>query len=282
MDTESQELGEVGMDEVIQSDSEVVSAPAEETDSGAESASVDVSGSTADTAPVDQKMTASVDQEVTTFYNATDVPEELRPTFKEMQKAFTQKTQKLASEVKQAESAQYHAKLFRELMGDQRVVAYLEELENTGGGVGTQAEGLPVRGYSSEDSEVDPHVAELRRTVQKLQGEVNRTRQRQDINAEKAAFVTAHPDWKKFEGGMDEAWKRVPQRSYEDAYNWAFRQSYLTKKGQLERQRSRAQAGVERPGPVADTKKTHKVDSFQDAVRASLDELGMSREEFGV
>ena len=272
MGTEAQPLGEVGMEEIIQAETEVVgAASAEKTASGEGSADEEDKGGTA---PVDQEVT---------FYNVDDVPEELRPTFKEMKKAFTQKTQKLAADVKQAESSQYHAKLFRELMGDQRVVTFLEGLETTGGGgVGPQREGQASRGYSSEDSEVDPQVAELRRQVQQLQASMNQTQQKMQLSDDTSAFVASHPDWKKLQDGMEKAWDEDKRRSHTDAYNWAFRQSYLAKKAALERQRSRAQAGVERPGSTAETTKMHKIGSFNDAARAALDELGISRATFGV
>jgi len=271
MGTDAQPLGEVGMEEVIQADTEVV---------GDASAEKPVSGEgSADEG--DKGRTAPVDQEVT-FYNVDDVPEELRPTFKEMKKAFTQKTQKLAADVKQAESSQYHAKLFRELMSDQRVITFLEGLETTGGGVGPQREGQASGGYSSEDSEVDPQVAELGRQVQQLQASMNQTRQRMQLSDDTSAFVASHPDWKKYQDGMEKAWDEDKSRSHTDAYNWAFRQSYLTRKAALERQRSRAQAGVEKPGSAVETTKTHRIGSFHDAARAALDELGMNRATFGV
>ena len=272
MGTDAQESGEVGMDEVIQADSEIVPGGSVE---GATSGEISTEEEgTGKTAPVDQDGVA--------FYNAKDVPEELRSTFQEMQKAFTQKTQNLSSQVKQAESSQYHAKLFRELMADSRVVTYLEELERTGGGVGSQGAEQSIGGNSSEDANVDPQVTELRRQVQQLQASMNLTRQKMQVSDEKSAFTTSHPDWEQYKGGMDKAWEEDKSRSYSDAYNWAFRQSYLAKKASLQRQRTRAQAGVERSGPVTGTKQTHRIDSFQDALRASLDELGMSRETFGI
>lgn len=271
MDTDVQQLGEVGMDDVIQSDTEIVTdAPAGEPTG--EGPAAEGTGTTSQ---------PDVAQEVT-FYNASDVPEELRPTFQEMKKAYTQKTQALAAKVKEAESAQHHANLFRRLMSDDRVVQFLSQIDQNGTGIGPQGGAQPSGGYSSEDADMDPAVAALQQQVQKLQGELTRTRQRQDLDAEKQAFIAAHPDWQNYQDGMEEAWKRVPHRSYEDAYNWAFRQSYLTRKANLERKRTRSQASVERPGPSADTTRAVKVDSFGDAVRAALDELGMSRSEFKV
>lgn len=283
MTTEGQDLGEVGMDEVIQSGTEVLSsdASAEGAESGEASADTGTGG------------TSSVDAEVT-FYNVNDVPEDLRPTFKEMQGAFTKKTQALSAKLKEAEVYKTHAGLFREVMGDDRVVQYLEHLDAGGdpenfryvpSGVagGQRFGGGSAGGNGSEDSETDPVVADLRRQVQKLQADVSRTRQKQQFGDEKARFVAAHPDWEKYKDGMQKAFEQNPNRSFDDAYNWAFRQSYLAKVHALRQQKKRAGASVEGPGvPGEPSQEYNKVGTFREALAASVDQLGLNRMDYGL
>ena len=63
------------------------------------------------------------------FYNLNDIPEGQRkllgPTFREMQKAFTQKTQSVAERSRELSRLEYQANLLQELVADPAVAEFL-------------------------------------------------------------------------------------------------------------------------------------------------------------
>ena len=220
---------------------------------------------------------APADAVASTFYNPKDVPEGLRPTFVEMQGAFTKKTQRLSAQLKEADAFKYHAGLFNELMADQRVVGFLEQLDSTDSGDAPSA-----GGSGSEDTEVSPEFIALKKQVGVLSQELNRTRQKGELSDERSRFVRAHPDWQEYKGGMDQAWKLDSNRTMEDAYNWSVVSSLRARQGSAANQRRRADASVERPGSGQDALRPAKPGSFRSAARAALDEHGLDRSQFGM
>lgn len=265
MGKDAQALSEVGMDEVIRVSTE----------------GGDPEGGTKGTGPSGEGGGAeefASEFKGETFYDPNVVPIELRPTFREMQKANTQKNQAMAAKVKEAEEHVHRAGLFDNLVADERVVGFLKQLD-----AADRGEGPTPGGVDSEDPDLDPAVqAAIAKAIKPVQEQLLQTRQKLQVSDEKTTFIAAHPDYETYMDGMQEAWKQNPARSMEDAYNWAFRQSYLGKVESLEKKRAASKASVETGGSSVPTVRTAKINNFKDAVRAALEEHGMRRQDFGV
>jgi hypothetical protein len=198
---EGQDLGEIGLDPEVTS---IDGSEGQETDAGVDDVGAEGGGD----------VTSA--QGAQTFYDASKVPSELQPTFREMQKAFTQKTQGVADLRRQAALHTQKSVVFDQIMADPRVRSFLTQLDQ-------------ASDTGSEDlSDVDPVMSQaieratapLTQRLSQLQGQLNQ-------QTAFAGFQRSHPDWEQHAGAMQEAWEQDrlagrPQRSFEDAYNWAY------------------------------------------------------------
>lgn len=205
-----------------------------------------------------------------TFYDATKVPEGLRATFKEMQAAFTQKTQTAADLRKQAEQVTYKAQILDQLLQNQQVVSFLQDLQE--GKVDETGE------------EVDPNVASIvDRRMAPVQAQLQAMQVRLQIEQERIDFIGKHPDWEQYKDGMKQVWAENP------ASNLTMEQAYkIAKADVLERQQADRQkrqtvvrSGVETPATQRKTTGAGTVPkTVEEAAEMALKELGISRQEY--
>jgi len=218
------------------------------------------------------------------FYDPSKVPEELQPTFRDMKKAFTQKTQALAEVRRKAEEAlrtsslhQQKAVAFDQLLQDTRVRDFLQRLDNPDSGSEDPTESDPVMMQAIERA-----TAPLRQRLEQMQGQLGQ----RDAFAE---FQQSHPDWNKYKGDMQKAWEQDRLagrgfRSYEDAYNWAVVQKVKAVRAQ--RQTQQPQAGVESRGvgrpviPAGPDLKGSSSEAFKSSLAWALDQLGIDKKAF--
>lgn len=233
------------------------------------------------------------------FFNAADVPQGLQATFRAMQGANTQLRQKLRDQERDLQArgqemdqsrlqlaAQVKdAQTYQQLLGDPAFKQFL--VQRAGGG---------SAGVNTQDPDLDPETARvleratapLSHELAQLKGQLKETQeQQQAASADSAAlaqFLQTHPDWKKYEDGMQQAWKEDqragrPFRSRVDAYNHAFRQRVesLKEARRLQRQKvgveSTGVAGTPQPKPV-------EVDSIEGAFREAARQMGEDPEKF--
>lgn len=208
-----------------------------------------------------------------TFYDPADVPTELRPTFLELKKAYTQKTQGLAARQKELSEAEYKSGLFDDLMRNPQVVGYLRQLRN--GEVSEEGEG-------SEDLDMDPGVAQaVTRAIDPLRKELSQLQRQTAVDRERSQFTKAHPNWEQYWDGMQKAWREDQNRSMVDAFNWAREEERSVSAKREKQQQKVAQAGVERPGTSAVvTKKIPEKPSWGEAVNAAFEELQLDRRKW--
>lgn len=215
-------------------------------------------------------------QEGTAFYDASKVPEALRPTFLEMQKAFTQKTQAIAGQRANIEGLAAKAQTLDQLLQRKEFVDLLYQMKSK-----------DFQGPQEEYPNLDPEVVT---TIQSLiQRELSRVaaplQDRQAMTEaliEKEQFVKAYPDWEQYRDRMTTAFQRNahnPKFTFEDAYFWARGQAAQEHRSRAAVAADRAKRSVERPGTSRPAPRAEKITSFQDAVNAALNELGMKRSE---
>ena len=208
-----------------------------------------------------------------TFYNPADVPTELRPTFLELKKAYTQKTQGLAARQKELSEAEYKSGLFDDLMRNPQVVSYLRQLRD--GEVSEEGEG-------SEDLDVDPGVTQaVTRAIDPLRKELVQLQRDTAIDRERSQFTKSHPNWEQYWDSMKKAWKEDQNRSMVDAFNWAREEERSASEKREKQQQKVVQAGVERPGTsAAATKKMPEKPSWDEAVNAAFEEHNLDRRKW--
>lgn len=189
-------------------------------------------------------------QEGDVFYDATKVPTELKATYLDMQRRFTQKTQNLSESKQKAE-------LFDQLLQDEEAIAALRELHQRRQG-----------GVSEEEDEDSGDVASVvRQEVSPLQQKIRMM----EVQREKEIFERAHPDWRKEVGedAMKAVWRENPYLSMEHAYRLARYDTDQTRK-------VNSSKTVERRGVSRGANTRVKVDSWEDAVRAAHSKLSLS------
>lgn len=227
-------------------------------------------------------------QEGTVFYKPAEVPEELRPTFRHMLAAHTQKQQELASmrksleaEKQQLGAAAYKAELFDALSGDERFRAFLETLKDEGS-TGTAD-------LAQEDLSGTDFSAMLKKEIDPLRSEIQTLKQAAALAQERQQFLQNHPDFNldEYRDDMEAAWKGNPNLTMEDAYQiaWARKaqRSQAVQRKQAEtsqRKQALLDNAPEFVDSAADVRKSMQVKSFRDAVNKTLSELGWTQREF--
>jgi len=219
-----------------------------------------------------------------TFFNPADVPEELRPTFREMKKGHTQALQEVAVTRKQLETerqglgaAAYKAQLFDALTGDPRVQGFLKNLQD-------QGEGPVLSDESETDSTLDPQVEKLlAQRLVPVEKELRTLREQTALAAERQNFLAAHPDFvfDEWKDDLERAWTMVPNLTMEAAFRIARDERTQRDMATMRKKTEAARTTVERGGvPGATAGRPREIKSFRDAVDASLSELNLSRRDF--
>jgi hypothetical protein len=220
------------------------------------------------------------------FYDASRVRPELRPSFVEMQKAYTQKTQALAEVRKgleaqkgQLEDAQRQAAILQGLLSDNRVRTFLNRLRAQEQGL-PSGEGTLTEEGTEDDSQVDPVVHQaVEKRIAPLRDELTQLRARLEVSQERESFVRAHPDYGKYKELMAEAIREDPRRSLWDAYNWAYRKRTESALADARKRLTARRQSPEGAGTAAEVRKVSRVTNFKEAVDGALDELELSRDD---
>lgn len=148
------------------------------------------------------------------FYDASKVPPELQPTFREMQGAMTKKAQQLAEIKKQAEATvrgrSDKEAMLDQIMAEPRFVAYLRSLAEGRDPLADTAGGVEGTSPDLEDA--------VARAVEPHKAEIQRMQVRMALERERDSFVQAYPDWSEWKGAMDAEWNRNRNLTFEEAY----------------------------------------------------------------
>lgn len=212
-----------------------------------------------------------------TFYDATKVPPELKPTFQEMQASLTRKYQELANQRRSLEPVQQKAQLFDALMADPEVVDVLNTLRTQRGSGGRGSD----NGDEGTDagSGDDPRVRNLENQFQQMQRQMEQQLIQSSVFSEREELTKCYPDWPKYRDWMGVAIQENPNRDLEAAY--------LVARARVEEHRRQTQGAkkpplVEAPSSAASRgRPSHSKtpDSWEDAVRMTLDERGLDRRD---
>ena len=250
---------------------------------------------------VDLTQTGSEDQqeslpggEEITFYNPTDVPDALRPTFLEMKKGLTQATQEvskirkgLEAQQRETQASAYKAQLLDTLLADTRVQGVLNSIRNGE---------LPEESTLSEDMEsIDPQFKKVLSTeVAPLKKQLEELRSQQLIERERVAFLQARQEEQKlmyptdtpafdpspYLEGMYALWEKTPQLDMESAFRIVRDQQ--TQQA-LRSARKKTQAGkssVEATSGTSPVRKaTRPASNMREAAEEAIQQLGLSRRE---
>lgn len=250
-----------------------------------------------DDSPAPEEESAQGEQE---FFNLEDIPQEQRkllgPTFRAMQKAFTQKTQSVAERSRELSRLEYQAGLLQELITDPAVAEFLRNRAGQTAGTASstrQAEGTEED--AAETSELDPVAVKfIRREVARhLQGAVEPLRsklgsleEQRTLDRERSSFVAAHPDWEDYGDGMQEAFREAQRQgsdlTMEAAFRWAYFERAQARGAAQQRKAAAGKGGVEKGGtnrPSSPTRKPAR--SFNDAVEQALADLEMDPKSVG-
>jgi len=154
------------------------------------------------------KQAASAKTEEVTFYDESQVPEGLKASFREMKKAYTQKTQEIADVKKRAEAFDLLAQ-----NPNFATWATKEFLSETGEGTGTKVSpGTEAGEFLSEEEQA---IQDVKSRQDQLEEQLEI--QRNEILLDKMA--ERHPDLNKY---LPDMWPLVQQgNSYEAAYHEA-------------------------------------------------------------
>lgn len=221
-------------------------------------------------------------QQEQAFYAASDVPEALRPTFREMQAALTRKTQEVSEQKKvlardreQLQATAHRAQLFDTVMADPRVRTFLQSLQDS------ETEGDPETSMDGVSSEPDVQRF-VKQAISPLQQKLTQLERQAALTAEREAFLRNHPDFDQ-EGYRDELeriWTRNPSISMEDAYAIASHSKAQRARAVDVKKTQAAKATVEKPGTSLPASSAEgPVKSFSDAVNKSLRELGFTQQQ---
>lgn len=209
------------------------------------------------------------------FYEPSGVPEGLKASWGEMQKAFTQKTQEVAAlrkkletdisqKSQESQAARYKAEVLDQMLRDPEIYAFLQRKAGT----------TPA---SPEESDLDPtvanvvtqHLAPVRQELLQLRAQMVDRQEAED-------FAREHPDWKDHWDLMQDAWRQDrernrPLRSREAAYDFAFRVKQMERIERAKQARAQQKVSVEGPGkqgPSPETLPSPK--SVQEAAELAL------------
>lgn len=211
------------------------------------------------------------------FYDASKVPEELRASFKEMQGQWTRKNQELSLEKMSLEEYKQKSAVYDQLMGDDRVIGFLRQLQEDEARGEMQSQELPEF-FDGDPEQFQAVVNLLKQTQKKLSALEDKQRQaetQQTIRSEFEAFVRRHPDWEQYRGAMSNLFKDDRSLSYEAAYRWARDLAYESKRSQAARKKEALSKSTERDGVRPTKRIPKKVTTFDEAVRVALEELNM-------
>jgi hypothetical protein len=209
-----------------------------------------------------------------TFYDATKVPEDLRATFREMQASLTKKTQSLSEKEKKLdkllgnagnlEEVGYKAQVLDSLLENPKVAAFLKRL-NAG-------EDVDFMNESDPESELLQQAVE--RAVKPVRQELSQYKQQAMAEKAIAEFKAAHPDWKKYESGMDKAWSQNKSLDLEGAYRWAVYDKAMERRAAS----SKADRSVERGSQTSlrgDKTGDPHINSLDDAIKFAFRQKGL-------
>jgi hypothetical protein len=215
---------------------------------------------------------ATQTSEAPAFYDASKVPPELQPTFREMQKGLTQKFQEVATERKSLAEVARDADNWKRLVADPRFQDWARS---------QQAGTSNAEGENSEEIPGDPETIQtIRKFVDPVRTELRQLREQTALAREREQFVKDHPDWEAHKEAMAEAIRQVPTRTLEDAFNWAYRQSTEKRLAEIRSNRAASRAGTETKSTPGTLKTAPgKIDSFDDALEYALKEQGMTRRD---
>lgn len=212
--------------------------------------------------------------EPSAFYDASQVPEELQPTFREMQKAFTQKTQQVAEDRKALGEAGYKAQLLDQLLANDQVTEFLRSLRS----------GSPPSGGSKGALPAGSDVASIvRAELARHLGPIDEQNRHLAVRLEKQEFEARYPEYTKVRDIMSEGFKRQQHNgnfTMEDAYFWARGKAAIEADRRGSVQASRASRAVEQNGTSRPASQGQKINGFWDAVNAALEEGGLDRKRF--
>jgi len=210
-----------------------------------------------------------------TFYDATKVPAELRPTFREMQGALTRKTQALAEKERKLEQllgnagnieeAGYKARILDGLLENPRVVRYLERLND--GEIPDDLDG--------EEAESELLDRKVKKAVEPIQRELSEHRMRAQAEKALEEFKRKHPDWEKYRSGMEKAWSTNKLLDLEGAYRWAVYDVAETKKRTAAKSSRSVERGAGKFLPANSKNSSTKVSNIDDALRLAFREKGL-------
>jgi hypothetical protein len=208
------------------------------------------------------------------FYDPNQVPEELQPTFKEMQAAFTRKTQALAAQRAEVAQSSTKAELLDQLLANDRVREFLTQLD-------TEMRGGPVVGGSKSPAPPSEVEALIQREIAKRLGPVADQNRIIAARLEKQEFERQYPEYPQYRDFMSEGFQgQLSNDAFkmEDAYFWARGKEAVQRERAARQQAAKSTQSVERGGVQRPTSAAPgQVNSFQDAISAALDELKMDR-----
>lgn len=197
------------------------------------------------------------------FYDASQVPPELQGSFKEMQGAFTKKTQQLAELRKQYEgelqglgSVRQKAQVMDQLLRDQRFVDFLNTVDQQGGD--------EYQGDTSEDPSVRMY---LEQALTPYQRRVESLERRIAAGQELAQLAAKRPDYRRYQNEIAEALQENPNRTLEDAYNAAVIRQLDSRRESLSRKKAAQKASVEGAAPSRSTAPVTEINSISDAFK---------------
>jgi hypothetical protein len=218
------------------------------------------------------------------FYDISQVPEEDRtrmtPVYKAMQKAYTQKTQKLSELRKTLEQGIADTEIMRNMMTAPEFERFLQ-LKEAGRLSGAPvAEVLPDGGAEETVEYDDPRVGSALKTLET--GVNERIEQLENLQAtlEAKIFAGTHPDWKQYGKQIKLLLRSQPGISMEDAYEMAKRPHLAKEHRELQRRvreleaTRRKDAIIENPDVPPTSTQRPRAGSFADAKAMALDGLG--------
>jgi hypothetical protein len=187
---------------------------------------------------------------------------------KQFKSAFTKKTQVLSEERKGMAEYVQKAMVLDKLLADPRIQNFLTGLEGNG------------NSDDLGDDDSEPTLQGVRKVVRPLQEKIQNLEE-QSVNfrimQEREAFVRSNPDWERIVGkdGLAESWRRNQHATIEEAYLAAVGRKVIARRNAKAKE---SPPEVERPGiPRKGATAPKKVESFDDALKQALDELGMKR-----
>lgn len=234
------------------------------------------------------------------FFSLEDIPEEhremLRPSWRAMQRAWTQKHQALADRSREMNRVEYQAGLLQELLQNPRVAKFLREeaaRERQGDASGEPLPSSDGHEAGSDEADFDPSVQRmiqreverhLRRHVAPVQEQLSNLEGRMTVSQEREAFVRRHPDYEDYLDDMEDVFRAhgadIPM---ELAYQSAWFKRDQQRKSALARQQQARASGLERGGTPRPVRTTNPkpARNWGEALEAAFEELGLDPQQYG-